>query len=29
MVRAGTITEDTALERANDPANVKQLLRGN
>jgi twitching motility protein PilT len=26
LIKAGTITEETGLERANDPANLKQLL---
>ena len=28
LIKAGTITEETALERANDPGNLKQLLSG-
>ena len=26
LLRAGTITEETAMERANDPSNLRQLL---
>jgi twitching motility protein PilT len=28
LIKAGTITEETGLERANDPGNLKQLLTG-